>query len=234
MVRGRLIAVLFAGCAFASSGPALAAAPDVSVRHYGLDITLDPASGRFTGSLSMEFSRVAVNSATLRLDMAATLKVETVVLDDQPISFSHETDVLAVQFPTANAKTVHSLTINYSGADDRHGLRFSSDKGGFYVANFGMPYTAMHWWPCFDSPAFKAQSADIRITLPADMSAVSNGGLGDVKDLPGGQHRYHWSVAYPIYPDVVSIAAADYTRLDGEFVSTSGTRVPLQFYAFKG
>ncbi|HEV2111577.1 MAG TPA: M1 family metallopeptidase [Gammaproteobacteria bacterium] len=234
MARGRLIAILFVGCAFASSGPVLAAAPDVSVRHYGLDITLDPASGRFTGSLSMEFSRTAADGGPLRLDMAAALKVETVVLDDQHTFFSHEADILAVQFPTGDAKAVHSLTITYSGADDRHGLRFSSGKGGRYVANFGMPYTAMHWWPCFDSPTFKAQSADIRITLPADMSAVSNGSLKDVKDLPGGLHRYHWSVAYPIYPDVVSIAAADYTRLDGEYAGLGGSHVLLQYYVFKG
>lgn len=233
MAKGRLLTFLFAALLPVLCSPAPGAAPDVSVRHYGIDITLDPSSGRFTGRLSMEFSRAPGDSAPFPLDMAAALKAGSVVLDGQAASFSHEADVLIVQFPAASANIVHHLTIAYSGADDHHGLRFSSDVDGRYVANFGMPYTARYWWPCLDTPAFKAQSADIRITLPVDMSAVSNGSLVEVKELPGGLHRYHWSVGYPIYPDVVSIAAASYTRFDGEYSGIGGTQLPLQYYVFK-
>src|SRR4029077_872051 len=99
------------------------------------------------------------------------LKAESAIFDGQTVSYTHEGDVLAVEAPTGAATgNVHTLVIRYSGAADRHGLRFSTDKGGRYIANFGMPYTAKQWWPDFDSPAFKARSADIRITLPSDMT----------------------------------------------------------------
>lgn len=218
---------------WALAGVVRADAPAVTVQHYGLDLVLDPVSQSYTGSLSAEFSLPPGTTGPLKLDMAAALKVEAVSLDGQPASFTHESDVLAVQLPASGSKTAHALVVTYRGGDDRHGLHFTSDKTGRYVANFGMPYTAMHWWPGFDSPAVKAQSADIRITLPADMTAVSNGTLTDVKDLPDGSRRYHWRETYPIYPDVVSIAVADYARLDSGYLSLSGAQVPLQYYVFK-
>jgi len=40
-------------------------------------------------------------------------------------------------------------------------------------------------------------------------------------------------VSYPIYPDVVSIAAADYAKMDDSFTSTTGAHIPIQYYVFK-
>ncbi|HET7174616.1 MAG TPA: M1 family aminopeptidase, partial [Gammaproteobacteria bacterium] len=212
----------------------LAAAPVSGVGHYALDLRLDPSAGRFTGSVSIAFTRAAGDTAPLAVDMAAALKAETVVLDDQPASFTHEGDVLSVRWPAgAAAGASHVLSIRYSGLPDRQGLRFTSDPGGRYIVNFGMPYTAKHWWPDFDDPALKARSADIRISLPKDLTAVSNGSLAGVQDLPDGQHQYHWVESYPIYPDVVSIAAGAYQELDSSYTDAAGQAVPIRYYVLK-
>ena len=222
------------GCVLlALTGAAGADAADLTVRHYGLDISLDPASRSFAGSLSVEFTEPDAGNAALKLDMAATLNVESVFLDGQQADFSHQADILAVQLPIGDLLGVHTVTIRYRGGADPHGLRFYKDQDGYSVASFGMPYTAMHWWPVFDSPGLKAHSADIRITLPADMVAVSNGTLEEVEDLRGGLREYHWHEVYPIYPDMVSIAAASYTKLDASYRSSDGTEVPLRYYVFK-
>ena len=232
-MASRLLGLLLISlCAICS--PVLAAAPVSAVGHYGLDIRLDSSAGRFTGSVSIAFTRAAGDTTPLAVDMAAALKAENVVLDDQPATFTHEGDVLSVQWPTGGAgKNSHVLLVRYSGLPDRQGLRFTSDPGGHYVVNFGMPYTAKHWWPDFDDPSLKARSADIRISLPKDLTAVSNGSLAEVKDLPGGQHEYHWVESYPIYPDVLSIAAADYVRLDSSYTDAAGQAVPIRYYVLK-
>ena len=217
-------------------GALSAAEPGLQVQHYGLDLILDPSAGSFTGSVSIAFTRPSADTSPLEVDMAAALKAESVSLDDKSASFNHVGDVLAVQWPAGRADPgSHVLLIRYRGAGSgsREGLQFVNDNSGHYVANFGMPYTAKNWWPDFDTPAVKARSADIRISLPMGMTAVSNGSLAEVTDLPGGLHRYHWVESYPIYPDVISIAAADYLQLDSSYPDAAGQMVPIRYYVFK-
>src|SRR4029453_4202634 len=92
--------------------------------------------------------------------------------------------------------------------------------------------TARQWWPSKDDPADKADSADIIITVPAPLTAASNGKLVAIDSNTDGTRTYRWHVAYPIYPDTVSVAIAEYKMFEDRYRAADGTVMPLQFYVF--
>jgi len=180
------------------------ASSSISVKKYSLDLSLDPVHGTVTGSVTIDF--LQQGGSPLKLDMAQALTVRSLTLDGQPAAYTHDQDAVTV---TA-VPGAHRLTIRYDGQPAPRRLRFDTDAQGEYAASYGLPYSAMQWWPDFDDPSIKAQSADIGITVPDTLMAASNGRLVEVTPLPGHLRRYHWTESYPIYPDVISVAVAPY------------------------
>lgn len=210
-----------------------AAEPAMSVKHYDLAIALDPVAKRVDGSVGIRFTCAAPACAQLQLDMDQALEVKNLSLDGVTAAFTRDQEVLKVTLPAAGLPAgEHLLQVDYAGQPEPRRLRFDTDPTGQYVASYGLPYSARQWWPEFDDPAIKAASADIHITVPEGLTAVSNGRLVGVTLLPDRRHRYHWTVAYPIYADVISVAAAPYVEFDDEYRSVTGTPVPLHYFVF--
>ena len=202
-------------------------AGSVSVKRYTLDLTLDPAQGTVAGTVDVDLELLV--AGPLRLDMAEALAVRDLSLDGKPAGFTRDKDSLTL----SAAAGTHRLSIRYDGKPAPRRLRFDSDAGGLYAGSYGLPYSAMQWWPDFDDPSIKAASADIRITVPESMIAASNGKLVEVTPLPGRLHRYHWTESYPVYADVISVAAAPYVETDRSYTSVTGKKIPLTYFLFK-
>src|SRR5882724_3055486 len=226
----QLVAVLCASGVWLIA--AHAAQPGFTVKHYDLDIQLDIADASVAGSVTIDFTRTAGSAEGLQLDMAQNLTARSVALDGQSVDFNHTADVLTVPMEhTGNGS--HTLVVRYDGKPEPRRLRFDQNKGAAYVASYGMPYSARQWWPSFDDPAVKAESADIHVTVAGDLTAASNGRLVHVEPLPDGRHRYDWKVGYPIYADVISVAAAPYTEFDDSYTSVTGKVLQLHYFVFK-
>ena len=99
------------------------------------------------------------------------------------------------------------------------------------ASTYGLPYSARAWWPAPGSTSAKADSADVIVTVPAPLTAVSNGRLISRSAGPDQWVTYHWATRHPIYPDVLSIAVGTYVEL-ADSVQVAGRRIPLRFYVF--
>jgi Aminopeptidase N len=82
-----------------------------------------------------------------------------------------------------------------------HGIPGTSGFGSFTfgttpinrqpaIYTLSEPYGSKDWWPCKDTPADKADSADIWITVSTEMIPVSNGNLIDIINNGNGTHTY--------------------------------------------
>jgi aminopeptidase N len=87
---------------------------------------------------------------------------------------------------------------------------FGAHTGGPWVWSLSQPYGARDWWPCKDHPLDKADSADIRITVPAPLRVGSNGLLRTIRQNPDGTITYDWAERYPIATYLISVAIADF------------------------
>jgi aminopeptidase N len=72
------------------------------------------------------------------------------------------------------------------------------------------PFSAYEWWPCKQSLTDKADSCAVKITVPSNCKAGSNGVLENVVDLGNGSTRYEWKHRHPIDFYLISVAVSKY------------------------
>jgi len=78
------------------------------------------------------------------------------------------------------------------------------------VSTLSEPYYARGWFPCKDIPSDKADSADISLTVPDTLVAISNGLLKSILDNNNGTKTYIWQERYPITTYLISLAVTNY------------------------
>lgn len=225
-----VIAVILASPA-ASFAEGNAAAIDV--QHYSLDLRVDPASKSLRGRVELRSKLLASAPTELSLDLSRALTVDAVALNGKPADFEHHDDQIriAVKEPHPKAESL-SIAVTYHGTPDGQGFTFTERNGQPAISSYGMPFTARQWWPSKDDPADKADSADIAITVPMPLTAASNGKLVATDTNADGTRTFRWRVGYPIYPDTVSVAIAEYKVFEDRYQAADGTVMPLQFYVF--
>lgn len=205
----------------------------MDVQHYRLDLRVDPASKSLSGVVETRAKLLADTPVELALDLAGSLTVDAVTLDGKPAEFRREDDqiLVAVKEPPRKGKSL-SIAVTYHGTPQGKGFTFAERNGQPAISSFGMPFTARQWWPSKDDSADKADSAEILITVPAPLTAASNGKLTKTTTNADGTRTFHWRVGYPIYPDTVSVAIAKYTVFEDSYKASNGTVMPLQFFVF--
>ncbi|MCW8996337.1 MAG: M1 family aminopeptidase, partial [Psychromonas sp.] len=69
-----------------------------------------------------------------------------------------------------------------------------------------------YWWPQKDTPADKADSSDVWITVADNLIPVSNGTLESIVNNGNGTHTYYWKERYAIAAYLISLAITNYTQ----------------------
>jgi aminopeptidase N len=216
-----------------SNGAAPAGPPEIHVTHYRLTLRVDPDAKSLAGEVAMRASAGRDGVADLALDLADALTVDSVLVDGLTVPFTRPTNRVAVVLPRPVRRGAPiALTIAYHGHPVGPGFSFDTRDGVPRIASFGLPYGAKDWWPCRDTPADKADSADVIVTVPRPLVVASNGLLIGETANGDASRTFHWRVRYPIYPDVLSLAIADYTTFTSYYRGGRGDSLPLTFYVF--
>ena len=164
------------------------------------------------------------DALTIDVDLFHGYAVSEVLVGGKSVKFSHDNDVVEIQLekPTKVGHRLE-LRLKYSGTPSKDGsFLFGAHAGIPMIASNGLPYSARDWWPSLDTPADKAESADITLTVPGNLFPVSNGKLvSDIKNADGTRTA-HWHVSYPIYADVISIAATNYETFQIPYKALNG------------
>jgi aminopeptidase N len=205
--------------------------PPPHVLHYRIRLDLFPESHSIQGSVTATI-RFAMADRMLSIDVAPELVVDSVFVGGQKFTPTHGAG--QIQFavpPRADSAAIFTVTTFYHGQPSS-GLLFKSVGTSTVVASYGLPYSARRWWPCMDSPSRKADSADIEITVPDSLVVASNGVLRSRDPHGSGTVTYRWAVHYPIYPDVISLAVANYDTFTLYAPLTRGDSLPLSFFVY--
>ncbi|RPJ44837.1 MAG: T9SS C-terminal target domain-containing protein, partial [Candidatus Latescibacterota bacterium] len=128
---------------------------------------------------------------------------------------AHASDYVTVQLgATFDPGDVFEVTVHYHGTPDEGtgAFGFDTNAGSPMIWSLSEPYGARAWWPCKDIVGDKADSVDVRVTVPSTLSVASNGVLVlvDSTSVPG-KKTFWWHEKYPISTYLVSIAAHPYT-----------------------
>jgi len=196
------------------------------VLHYGLDLKLDPSARTVDGSVAIRLAAAQEALQRVLLDLSSRLTVDSTSWNGLTTAFVHEADSLVITLPQiVPADSVGTMLVHYHGRPwEQHvwgisafGMRFSTHNApnhgpplGPVICTVGEPSFSHTWWPNKDHPHDKA-TADIALTVPDTLVAVSNGVLVEESTPEAGWRRFAWQENYPIATYLISVAASDYS-----------------------
>jgi aminopeptidase N len=212
---------------------ALAAAADTrgyDVQHYSFNWKFDTASRSVAGRARVRARSTIPSLTVMRLDLANTMSVGQVIHNLLPAAFSHAGGSLDITLDRSySLGQEFEVEVEYGGTPAQN-LTFDSHGGQPVIYSLDEPVGARQWFPCRDIPEDKA-TADITITVPGDMTAVSNGLLTETVLNADGTRSTTWEETYPISTYLISVAATNYSLLEETYASASGT-MPVVHYVY--
>lgn len=212
------------------------------VLHYDLEIEIDPQAESISGRVGIDLAAVEDGLATVVLDLVDKMAVDSLLWSGTPVPFIQGGDALIVDSPLPmEIGAEASLRIHYHGEPKPHGdmnvgLLFrahegptdSPDDDAPVIFSIGEPWSSHSWWPCKDHPSDKA-TADVTVTVPEPLVAVSNGLLLGIDSPRPGMRTYRWRESYPIATYLIAVSVSDYVEWEETCAAAAGD-LPLTFH----
>ncbi len=203
--------------------------------YYKLELEISFSPNLLTGKVTGHFRNKINELKTLVLDFDDALTISAI---SGPVkSYTHSGQKITIELTRTFLKDeLIELTIEYSGVPDAGSNRwFVFDRlpnGADHVWTLSEPFGAKQWWPCKDSPADKADSVDIVVTVPDNQIVASNGTLISDSFSGDGKRTFHWHEKYPIATYLVSLAIAPYTHFTDQYTLPDNKTMLLDYYVY--
>ena len=212
------------------------------VLHYRLSLEVFPEEKTLKGSNEITFKTLR-SASRMQIDLQEPLKVTRVALGGEELKFEREGNVYWIAFPKPpKTGSEHKVLVEYEGKPTESkrppwsgGLTWTKDDNDkHFIATTCQGIGASIWWPnkdhCYDEPD---QGMDIVITVPADLSAVSNGRLLKTEDQPNDRKTFHWQVKNPINNYAVNMNIGDYIHLSDKYDGEKG-QLDVEYWVLRG
>ncbi len=199
---------------------------EIDVTYYMLDLVIDEKTETISGNVTIVGKSKKDQLSEIKIDLQNSLKVIKITSNNTVLPYLHKEGVINISLEqpyTLNQE--FKVKIEYSGKPGTSGFgsfEFATHNGSPVIWSLSEPYGASDWWPCKDTPADKADSANIRITCSNYLTPVSNGIITEVLDNNDGTHTYNWHTSYPIAHYLISIAITNYQLYENYFVYNDG------------
>jgi aminopeptidase N len=210
----------------------------IDVTYYGLDLKLTYEPAYLIGAVRIDIRIDTTSANSFFIDLKDTLTVDSLLLNGSPTAFIHSGDKIDISLDrTYYQNETASVEIYYQGLPDPTGqgrsFFFESYNNHPIISSFSEPYGTSDWFPCKDTPADKADSSDMWVTVDTVLIPVSNGALETIINNGDGTHTYHWKNHHPIAQYLISVAISDYFRYDTYFRYSISDSMPITHYIFQ-
>ena len=183
------------------------------VKWYRCFWNIDPNIDSISGNVTTLFQPVSADIDTLDFDLNQVLVVDSVIYHNYRVTWSHNSDLLTIHFPSALSHlAVDSVTVYYHGVPPENGFGSfvqGTHSGAPVIWTLSEPYGASDWWPCKNGLTDKADSLDIFIRTSPSYKAASNGLLVS-SAMQGPEIVYHWKHRYPIATYLICLGVTNY------------------------
>lgn len=202
--------------------------------HYDLDIRVDPEKKWIGGKNTIRF-KMLKDDSRIQIDLVAYMNVDRIMLGATPLKYERDLTAVYIDFPAPlRAGRTYALEFHYSGSPIESGrfdgFAFKQDPaGGHWINTANEGEGSSLWWPSKDQWRDEPEGMDIRVSVPSDLTNVSNGRFIAKTDLGDGYTKWHYRVHYPINSYNVSVNAAHYVHF-GEQMGD----LTLDYYVLPG
>ncbi len=212
--------------------------PDLDVRHYDFDLTIDPDRRSISGGVTITAAALA-DVDEMEIDVADNLAVLAVRIDEQDLAFVRHHGYLTARFPATlgAGEEVRVLVIyhgypEYLGDWGLTGLSFDlSETGEPWIYSLDEPDGAHSWVPVVEDARDKASWA-LDATVPTGLVVASNGVQPREPDDNGdGTTTYHWATAYSNSMYLFAINIGPFQYGEDTYQRLDGGQMPVVLYA---
>ncbi len=188
----------------------------IDVTYYGLDLKITTNPNYLNGKVIIDAKADTSSVNSCLLDLRSFLIVDSILINGSIAIFNHSNNLINITLDqTYNEGDQFTLEVYYQGVPggtNFGGFDFSSHNGWPIISTLSESYSGPYWWPQKDTPADKADSADIWITVADNLIPVSNGTLESITPNGNGTHTYHWKSHYSIANYLISLAITNYQQ----------------------
>ncbi|MFA6599154.1 MAG: M1 family aminopeptidase [Ignavibacteriaceae bacterium] len=210
--------------------------PNFDVQYYKLNLYVTHTPRFIKGDVIINAKSLLSNLTSVQLDLQDSLTVDSVTLSGKSSAFQHSNNIITLPLDkTYSLNESFSLQVYYHGTPGSSG--FGSYETGYHngaqtIYTLSEPYGASDWWPCKDTPADKADSADIWIQCDSSLKAISNGRLIDKKNNNDGTFTWMWHEQYPIAQYLISMAISNFTEYQQYFKYSKSDSMSVIHYIY--
>jgi len=208
----------------------------IDVTYYGLDLSVTYSPRNITGAVTVNAKVVSLTLNQFFLDLQDVLTVDSVLHNAVLTSYAHSNDELHIDLDrTYNQGEEFSVEVFYHGVPGSSGFgsfKFSTHDGQPLIWTLSEPYGTSDWFPCKDTPADKADSSDVWITVDESLIPISNGTLEDITINGDGTHTYYWKNHHPIAQYLISLAITNYHQYDTYFNYSLSDSMVITHFVF--
>lgn len=191
-----------------------------NVHFYSLDLSMNNLVTTVAGTVEIHAKANSFLDSAL-FELFSTMSISQVRVNGNPVTYSRI--ATAVKAPV-NASTGQNfiISIDYSGTPPTAATNplggsgmtnaTSPSWGNRVTWSLSEPFSAYEWWPCKQSLSDKADSVAVKVTVPNNCKAGSNGLLENTVDLGNGTTRYEWKHRHSIDYYLISVAVAKYVE----------------------
>ncbi len=225
-----------------TGGPLIPEQTCFDVKHYDLNLEVNPDEKFISGTLTMT-ADITETSSVIALDLDTMLTIHSIVeiknFKKTKINFDHSTgriwvNLLKIREP--GEKIV--LAINYYGKPRvakrppwDGGFTWSkTSRGAHWIATTCQGEGADLWWPNKDHVSDKPDSMDLHISVPDGLIVATNGKFISEEVDDQRMKIFHWKVTTPISNYNIALNIAPYKILQDEITSVNGNTFPVFFY----
>lgn len=210
--------------------------------HYDLALEVFPATKSLQGSNRIAF-RTLSPGQRMQIDLQPPLEITRVSHGDRDLAFEREGNAYLIDFASSQpAAQEDEIRVFYAGTPVESerppwsgGFTWDQDElGNPFIATTCQGIGASIWWPNkdhgYDEPD---RGMDIRITVPAELTAVSNGRLlSSTGNSLAKTRTFHWQVKNPINNYGVNVNIGKYISIPGVYAGEFG-ELDLEYWVLE-
>lgn len=207
------------------------------VTKYDLHVTVNPEDSTFSGYNTITY-KVLKQDSVLQIDLQYPMQIDSIVQDKQSLSFTKDSNAwfVTVKSPQLKDKS-KQLTVHFSGKPHKAanapwsgGIVWTKDdQGRTWMATAVQHIGASLWWPNKDHQSDEPEEMLISVTVPGELTDVSNGRLKKVIENPDGTKTFNWVVNSPINNYDVALNVGYYTEIKDSY-SGEGGKLDISYW----
>ena len=199
--------------------------------YYHLDVSVNPADSSLKGQNTIRY-KVLTPSQIMQIDLQQPMNIDKVTQDDKPLSFMRDGNAYFIALTAKQtAGDFNKIIVDYSGKPVvskmppwSGGLSWKQDANqNPLIVTTCEGDGASLWWPCKDHQYDEPDSMLITVTVPENLTDVSNGRLRNITQNPDHTKTFIWFVSNPINNYGVNLNIADYVHFGEKYMGEKGT-----------